>query len=107
MKDMILLPTGDKIRADEIMAIRLGDAQPADEFCKVPMFPRVIIDFGQSHVNTIICECKTNDERDALAMALYREWKGARDEVNKAHIGTKAQFKHHWCYGKHQRAGQR
>lgn len=107
MKAMILLPTGDKIRADEITAIRLGDAVPArKEYHMEAIAPRVIIDFGLNHLNTIICYCKTNAERDALAIRLYREWKGARDEV-KQENNSRPQYKSRYCYGLHRRTGTR
>jgi hypothetical protein len=107
MKAMILLPTGDKIRADDITAIRLGDAEPArKEYHMAAIAPRVIVDFGLNHSNCIICYCKTSDERDALAARLYREWKGAVDEVKQVN-SNRPQYKTRYCYGLHRRTGTR
>jgi hypothetical protein len=73
----VLLPNGDRIRADTITAIRKGDAQAATNYI-CAMVPRVIIDFGEcgriggwGGGNSTICFCKTDDERDLLAAKIY------------------------------------
>ena len=71
MKDRFInLPNGDTIKSSSITAIRVGDAAPANEFCKVAMKPRVIIDFNHS---CTICECTTNEERDILKSTIYNQ----------------------------------
>lgn len=81
MSNYIDLPTGDSIRADTIFAVRLGDAHPPAAMENFSLKPRVIIDFGLSqergfgfgrggHSNSIICDCDTVEERNALARSI-------------------------------------
>lgn len=81
MSNFIHLPTGDYIRADAIFAVRLGDGKEYDDLYKYAIQPRVIVDFGlgggfgllDSHSNCVVCNCETNEERDALAAEILRQ----------------------------------
>ena len=68
----ITLKTGDKLRADIITAVRIGDAKPADDLCSEQK-PRVIVDFHKDSINSIIINCETLLERDALAASIVDE----------------------------------
>jgi hypothetical protein len=72
----ITLKTGDKLRADIITAVRIGDAKPATDFCSEQK-PRVIVDFYKDLTNHIIINCETLLGRNALAASIM-------DEINEA-----------------------
>lgn len=74
---LILLPNGDRVRNDTILAIRLGDEIPAGEFLhKDGVKPRVIVDFGiRDHANCAIVYFDDNESRDAYAQLLSKQAK--------------------------------
>ena len=72
----ITLKTGDKLRADIITAVRIGDAKPATDFYGEQK-PRVIVDFYKNSRNSIVINCETLLERDALVASIV-------DEINDA-----------------------
>ena len=78
LKMFVTLPNGDSIRTDAIVAVRKGDAAPANDYCRAPMVPRVIVDYiCGDHGNCVICECESNAERDKLATSItaLANWK--------------------------------
>ena len=82
MSKFVSLPNGDNIRADVIFAVRIGEAR-TDDFLGYSVKPRVIVDFGsqldevpvRGLTNSVICNCETNDERDALAASIMDQIK--------------------------------
>lgn len=68
----INLKTGDKLRADVITAVRIGDAKPATDLCSEQK-PRVIVDFHKDPKNSIVIYCETVSERDDLANSIMNE----------------------------------
>jgi hypothetical protein len=69
---MILLPNGDRIRSDSIIAIRKGDGNQCPGDGK--LHPRVIVDFVTGdHSNSVVLGCPDNETRDGLAHKINRE----------------------------------
>ena len=112
MTKFINLPNGDAIRADVIFAVRLGDAIDATNNTR-GFPPRVIVDFGKydtgmgfMHANCVVCDCQTDEERDALAATIRKKleypliddakWEECRAEVKRVeayHVNAEMMFR--------------
>lgn len=74
MAKFIILPNGEAVRTDTIIAVRKFDATPARHgFKEVP--PHVSVAYGLKDNNTsdVHALCATNEERDALASSIMAQ----------------------------------